>query len=170
MSKNNIKSLMFADDGRIPNNTILPLIVYIAALPQVEDDSGACQKLFERNEWHGTWVNGVYRYHHYHSTAHEVLGVISGTASIQFGGAHGKVLRVNAGDVVIIPAGVGHCNQGASNDFRVVGAYPSGQHWDLCTGDPKERPDVIENIRRVSLPKIDPVYGEQGPLLQIWKS
>jgi uncharacterized protein YjlB len=168
MSEDNLKTFMFADDGRIPNHPILPLVVYRSALSASADRTAACRALFERNGWHGTWVNGVYRYHHYHSTAHEVLGVVSGSATIQFGGEHGEILQVQAGDVVVIPAGVGHCNQGMSSDFRVVGAYPNGQDWDLCTGDPHERPDVLDNIRRVPLPKTDPVHGGQGALLQIW--
>ena len=168
MSQTRIKTFLFTDDGRIPNNPDLPLIVYAGALPDSEDRTAACRTLFERNGWGGTWVNGVYRYHHYHSTAHEVLGVVNGTAAIQFGGEGGELLEIQAGDVVVIPAGVGHCNRRASSDFRVVGAYPAGQDWDLCTGELDERPQVVDNIRRVPLPETDPVYGSQGPLLKMW--
>lgn len=169
MSDPNVETFMFADDGRIPNNPGLPLLVYPGALPDSADRTSACRALFERNGWHGTWVNGVYTYHHYHSTAHEVLGVVAGSATVQFGGEQGEKLKMQAGDVVIIPAGVGHCNQGASADFRVVGAYPRGQDWDLCTGKPGERPGTLDNIRRVPLPQLDPVYDDRGPLLEYWR-
>ena len=71
-------------------------------------------------------------------------------------------------DVVVIPAGVGHCNLGSSGGFLVVGAYPEGQSWDLRTGEPDERPEVLENIRKVPLPRTDPVFGDEGPLHEHW--
>jgi uncharacterized protein YjlB len=158
----------FDDDGSIPNHPTLPLIVYPGALPQEQSSASHLEELFERNQWSGAWIDGVFSYHHYHSTAHEVLGVASGSATIQFGGKQGEPIQVQAGDVVVIPAGVGHCKQEASSDFRVVGAYPAGQDWDLCTGKPEERPQVLHNIQQVPLPQADPVYGLQGPLLEAW--
>ena len=58
-----------------------------------------------------------------------------GEASVLFGGPGGKVLTVRAGDVVVIPAGVAHCNQGQSDDLLIVGAYPdNGARPDLRRG------------------------------------
>lgn len=51
----------------------------------------------------------------------------------------------------------------------MVGAYPRGQSWDLRTGEPGERPEVLENIRRVPLPETDPLFGENGPLAEHWR-
>jgi uncharacterized protein YjlB len=161
-----MQTFTFEDDGKIPNNA-LSLIVYPGALP--EHDVTACKRLFEQHNWHNSWVNGVFSYHHYHSTAHEVLGCVSGSAKVQFGGEQGKIIEISAGDVVVIPAGVGHCNKGASGDFRVVGAYPNGQGWDVKTGAPGERPQVLENIAQVPLPDQDPVHGTGGGLRDIWK-
>lgn len=168
MAKGDVKTLMFEDDGRIPNNPVLPMLVYPGGLPDEARSAAGCRALFERNGWGGTWVNGVYGYHHYHSTAHEVLGVVSGSARVQFGGEHGEILEVRAGDVVVLPAGTGHCNKGASPDFAVVGAYPRGQDWDLMTGELGERPHVIENIRQAPLPESDPAHGAEGPLVVLW--
>lgn len=159
---------LFEDDGRIPNNPGLPLLVYSRALATTGDLPSICEELFRQNGWGGAWRDGVFPYHHYHSTAHEVLGVVRGTARIAFGGEAGTVTEVEAGDVVVIPAGVGHCNLGSSGDFLVVGAYPAGQSWDLRTGEPGERPGVLGNIRKVPLPEADPVFGEAGPLLEHW--
>ena len=75
---------------------------------------------------------------------------------------------MHPGDVIIIPAGVAHKNFGATGDFGVVGAYPEGQDWDMNYGRPGERPAVDSNIRRVALPKADPLYGIAGPLLEQW--
>jgi len=158
----------FDDGGQIPNNPEFPLLVYPGILEEEYRSASGCRELFAKNGWTGNWVNGVYSYHHYHSTAHEVLGVISGQARIQFGGPQGKTLAVEAGDVVVIPAGVGHCNQGSSGDFRVVGGYAGGRQWDMNTGMDGERPQVLQNIEAVPVPDTDPVSGASGPLLDIW--
>lgn len=165
-----VQTFLFEDDGRIPNNPTLPLLICPAVLPDSRAPASDCRSLFARNGWDGSWVDGIYDYHHFHSTAHEVLGIVGGSASVQFGGEKGKVLELKAGDVAIIPAGVGHCNLGQSDDFKVVGAYPKGQEkWDVCTGKPGERPIVDENIRHVPLPTADPVSGENGPLMRLWQ-
>lgn len=158
------------DDGTIPNNASLPLIIYkkVFVLPD-DDPAGVFEQLFETNGWGGTWRNGIYGYHHYHSTAHEVLGIARGRAKVQLGGERGIVQDVEAGDVVVIPAGVAHKNLGASSDFLVVGAYPAGQHYDMNYGKPGERPRADRNIAEVPLPDSDPVYGKDGPLVEHWK-
>jgi uncharacterized protein YjlB len=157
------------DDGVYPNNSMLPLVVLQGALASSEGDPAAVfEALFAANHWGGSWRNGVYGFHHYHSTAHEVLGVYGGTAQVQFGGERGVVLKVSLGDVVVIPAGVAHKNLGASHDFRVVGAYPRGQRWDMCYGKSGERPRADQNIARVPVPEADPVYGTDGPLIKYW--
>jgi uncharacterized protein YjlB len=163
-----VQKYLFKDDGRIPNNPTLPLLLYSKALPTRGDLPSICEELFRNNGWGGSWRNGVFTYHHYHSTAHEVLGIVRGTARIAFGGEAGVTVEVAAGDVAVIPAGVGHRNLGSSRDFLVVGAYPEGQSWDLRTGEPDERPEVLENIRKVPLPETDPVFGDEGPLHEHW--
>lgn len=156
--------------GNFPNSP-LPLIVYLHAVRlESHDPASIFEQVFESNGWSGTWRNGIYDYDHYHSTAHEVLGVFSGGASVQFGAEGGIVRKVNAGDVIIIPAGIAHKNLGSSEDFGVVGAYPQGQDWDLLRGKPGEREKAEANIKRVPLPKKDPVLGERGPLLRLWQS
>jgi uncharacterized protein YjlB len=159
-----------ADDGSIPNNPSLPLLVYPGALNLPGDDpAAAVEAVFEGNGWVGSWRDGIYPFPHYHSTAHEVLGICRGAAEVRFGGDAGIVLSVRAGDVVVIPAGVGHQNLGASPDLLVVGVYPRGQSWDLRRGLPEERPQVLANIARVPLPAADPVYGADGPLVEHWR-
>jgi uncharacterized protein YjlB len=164
-----VEAHRFADDGAIPNNPTLPFLVYPGAVELSGADPAAnFEKIFAENGWSGSWRNGIYPFPHYHSTAHEVLGIARGEAKVRFGGANGLVLRVRAGDVVVIPAGVGHQNLGASADLLVVGAYPGGARFDLCTGKSEERPRVLENIGRVPLPPADPVYGAGGPLSTQW--
>jgi uncharacterized protein YjlB len=157
------------DDGVFPNNATLPLLVYRDAVRLSRHDPAALfETMFAAHQWGSSWRNGIYGFHHYHSTAHEVLGVFRGYATVQFGGEQGVILAVRSGDVVIIPTGVAHKNLGASRDFGVVGAYPDGQRWDVCYGKPGERPRADQNIARVPIPPADPVYGLHGPLVTYW--
>ena len=160
-----------SDDGMIPNNRNCPLLLYRQALTlPAHDPAGLFETLFASNRWSGSWRDGIYAFHHYHSTSHEVLGVYSGSATVLFGGEHGVTQEIQRGDVVVIPAGVGHKNLGSSEDFGVVGAYPEGRRWDLCYGRPGERPRADDNIAQVPVPELDPVYGVEVPLWQEWKS
>jgi uncharacterized protein YjlB len=159
----------FEDDGSIPNNPTLPLLVYPQALASSELDTSRCRELLSENGWGGSWVDGVFPYHHYHSTSHEVLCVVGGSASIAFGGPRGEIFEVSAGDAVVIPAGVGHCNRGSDGEFSVIGAYPRGQeNYDLRTGEEGERPEVLKNISNATLPESDPLFGKEGPLSRSW--
>lgn len=126
--------------------------------------------LVASNHWGNSWRNGIFDYHHYHSTAHEVLVAFSGWATVQFGGDSGTVQRIEAGDAVLIPAGVAHKRIESGGGFAVVGAYPWGQSWDLLIGKAGERPKADESIARVPLPKADPLFGPVGPLLGYWRA
>jgi len=157
-----------ADDGTIPNNPALPLIVYRGALPPCGDAAEQFETMFARNGWTGGWRNGIYAYHHYHSNAHEVLGIARGRARVRFGGDGGESVDVREGDVVVVPAGFGHKRESASADLVVVGAYSDGRAPDLNTGKSDERPQVLANIAQVALPAADPVFGNMGPLTKQW--
>jgi uncharacterized protein YjlB len=165
----NIIRHLFTDDGQFPNNALLPLLVYQKVLQLPATEAGKkVEKIFEDNDWTNSWQNGVYDYHHYHSTAHEVLGIFRGSARIQFGGPSGKAVLLEQGDVVIIPAGVAHKSIDVYDDFTCVGAYPRGQDYDMNYGKAEEHKQALENIRSLSLPATDPVYGREGPLLTNW--
>jgi uncharacterized protein YjlB len=156
----------FEDDGAIPNSP-LPLLVYREAVPA---NAAAIERLFAANRWPPAWRDGVYPFHHFHSTAHEVLGVARGEVSVLFGGPGGEVLTVKAGDVVVVPAGVGHCNQGQSDDLLIVGAYPdNGPGPDLRRGKPDEHDDAARTIAAVPVPAGDPVAGADAGLVRLWR-
>lgn len=162
------KKLFFEDDGSIPNNK-LPLLFYENAFKERGNEGAKwLENHFQKNNWLNSWRNGVYNYHHYHSTSHEVLGVYSGRAKLHLGGEQGKKVEVRAGDIIVIPAGVGHKNLDSSQDFRVVGAYPNGSSYDMNTGKSSERPGTDENIAAVPIPGKDPLTGEKGGLTEIW--
>jgi uncharacterized protein YjlB len=156
---------LLADDGQFPNSH-LPVLIYRGTL--AGRAAAAFEDLFESNRWSAAWRNGLFTVHHYHSTAHEALGIYQGRVNARLGGERGVALTLEAGDVIIIPAGVAHKNDGASADFRVVGAYPVGQSPDMNYGKPGERPGTDRSIARVALPAADPVHGETGPLARLW--
>ncbi len=165
-----VKAEVLTDDGTFPNNDRLPVLIYRKAFDAgVDEPAEAIALTFRRNGWGGTWQNGIYSYHHYHSTAHEVLGVVRGTARVQLGGDRGMTFDLQPGDAVVIPAGVAHKNMGSSADLLIVGAYPAGQEYDMNYGRPAERPGADQNIENTPLPETDPVYGSSGPLLEKWK-
>ncbi|MGA1197385.1 MAG: cupin domain-containing protein, partial [Candidatus Latescibacterota bacterium] len=117
------------DDGVIPNSPN-PLLVYPGAIDVDRNGAMTIERIFAANTWDRSWRNGIYSFHHYHSTAHEVLGIAKGYAKVQMGGPHGVTFSIQAGDVMVIPAGVGHKNLGASADLLVIGSYPPGPSWD----------------------------------------
>jgi uncharacterized protein YjlB len=127
-----------------------------------------CEQLFARNGWLGVWVDGIYSFHHFHSTTHEVLGVVAGSASVILGGPSGRRFDVGRAEVLVLPPGTGHCNAGSSAELLVVDAYPNGVRWDLRRGDPAERDEGLANIEAVPLPDTDPVHGPDGSLIEIW--
>ena len=157
----------FVDDGTFPNSR-LPLLLYRAATPADEASPEAMEALFSDGGWPPAWRSSVFTYHHYHSTAHEVLGVAAGSARLMLGGPEGREFDVAAGDVIVIPAGVAHKRLSSRPGFLVVGGYPPGQHWDLLRGESGERPMADRNIAAVPMPKTDPVAGAQGPLIEHW--
>jgi len=164
-----IEIYRFADDGIVPNNAALPLVVYRGALAAGSDRAGACEKLFARHGWPDAWRNGIYAHHHYHSTAHEVLGIARGNARVRLGGEGGEIVELRAGDVVVIPAGIAHKREAASGDLLVIGAYPRGQRPDLCRAEPETHDRALANIAAVPLPDCDPVTGRADPLLERWR-
>ena len=155
----------FEDDGGIPNSP-LPVLIYHGL--EAARDPDDCEQLLPSHGWEPEWRNGIFSFHHFHSISHEALGIVAGTATVMLGGPSGQSFEIGAGDVLVLPAGTGHCNQGSSPDLLVIGAYPDGMPWDICQGDPAEHDEVVANIRAVPLPDADPVEGGQGPLTELW--
>ncbi|MDH7807960.1 MULTISPECIES: cupin [unclassified Rhizobium] len=159
-----VEKITFDPSCRIPNNQTFPVIIY----RQVGSpfDSAAFEALFARNGWRGIWRNGVFAYHHYHSGAHEVLGVGGGEATLQIGGPDGQTLHVTQGDCLVLPAGTGHMKLKSSAHFQVVGAYPPGQEADIQTSAPTSA--MLAQIKSLPKPTTDPVHGASGGLIDLW--
>ena len=165
-----IETHFFADDGHTPNHPNLPLIVVRHTEAADSDDPAAWfEKRFTAHGWGSTWRWEVYPYHHFHSTNHEVLGVSRGSANLMLGGENGEEFQVTLGDVLVLPAGLGHMSLSASQDFQVVGAYPRGEKPDLVRAGEGNLDAARGRIEKVPLPDLDPVYGAQGPLKEHWR-
>ena len=164
-------AFMFHDDGAVPNNPRLPLLYYRGAfdLSGTADPEHVIEALFKKNGWGDVWRNGIYPFVHYHSQTHEALGIARDRATVRFSGDQGQEIEIGAGDVVLLPAGTGHQCLWASPDLMVIGAYPPDGRYDLCRGSKAEHAKALQSIPKVPLPKSDPVYGQGGPLLELWR-
>lgn len=160
-----IERLQLSRNGWMPNNEHLPVLHYRRAFSS-NDTADRMEEAFATNGWPAQWRNGVYTFHHFHSTAHEVLGIAGGSALLILGGEGGHPLPVETGDVLVLPTGTGHFLQKAAPDFLVIGAYPAGQHWDIC----RSAPDAagLERMRHLPFPASDPLTGKEGPLVREW--
>lgn len=145
-------------------NSRLPLLLYRASLPA---DADRIEQAFGTRGWSNAWQNGIYRFHHFHSTAHEVLGIASGRVTVRFGGPTGIEVSLAAGDAVVIPAGVAHCNVEEAGRLAVVGAYPGGSSFDTLRGDMSEYAAAWNRAAAVPLPDEDPVPGCDA-LRRLW--
>ena len=118
---------------------------------------------FRDNGWAGLWTDTIYDYMHFHSNAHEVLGIANGKVSLRLGGENGSLIRLKAGDMLILPAGVGHRRVGGDDGLKVIGAYPRGQsHYDMKRKG--------KTIPKVPLPDTDPFFGMDGFLVEGWQT
>ncbi|HEV2074356.1 MAG TPA: hypothetical protein VGR29_12020, partial [Thermomicrobiales bacterium] len=121
MTESTVESFILEDDGTFPNNP-LSVILYRQAIPLGEQDPArSTEERFVENGWSGLWRNGIFDFHHYHATAHEVLGCARGTVQVQLGGPGGQSVMLHAGDIVVLSAGTAHRNLGHSDDYQIVG-------------------------------------------------
>eukprot|EP00744_Colponema_vietnamica_P020899 GILI01029759.1.p1 GENE.GILI01029759.1~~GILI01029759.1.p1 ORF type:complete len:206 (-),score=44.99 GILI01029759.1:47-607(-) len=176
LSSPKVHEYLIKRNGWIPNNSKVALLHYenVFNTENVTTDevAEAFENHYVQNGWHYEWRSKVFPFHHYHSTAHEVLGMFVGTASVVFGGEgdEGVLVHVKPGDMIVIPAGVSHKAIAASEDFYCVGGYPNGTAPDMVMCKEEEFEPSVAKINGVPVPPTDPVYGSEGPLVRIWNT
>lgn len=154
-----------------PNHP-LPVLFYpeglINLIENNEQPGNEVIAFFEEKGYTNGWINGIHDFHHFHSNTHEVLACIKGSATVQIGGPKAQEHTVAAGDVVLLPAGVAHKRLTATDDFKVVGAYPDGKSPDLQRGDATDYDEIQQRAYDVNVPDTDPVYKYDGPVQKYW--
>ncbi|XUR34640.1 cupin [Rhizobium leguminosarum bv. trifolii] len=153
----NAETIFFGPSDWVPNNPHLPVLLYRGLF--ANGGPTDFERRFAANGWTGIWTNGVFNYQHYHSGAHEVLGIALGSATLLIGGPGGQAIAAAAGDCLVLPAGTGHQNLGCTSDFQVIGAYPKGQHADIQTSAPSN--EMLAKISSVPLPQPTPPKDRQ---------
>jgi sulfopropanediol 3-dehydrogenase len=165
------ETLQFKPNGRVPNSRF-PVLIYRAAATAGtgEDLADAIERTFRRHDWLNNWRElGVYDYPHFHSTTHEVLGMARGHITLRLGGAGGTVVKLTAGDVLVLPAGTSHVRLEHSSDSQMVGGYPEGRDWDLIRDEEVtegEARAAVKLIGSLPIPARDPVTGEA---MTLWR-
>lgn len=160
--------ILLPDNGIFPNSK-LPVVVYKNAFEYTDELATVFKNVFLKNNWYNFWEAGIFNYHHYHSNTHELMGICRGSTIVQLGGEDGEKLRIEAGDVLVLPAGVSHKNLIGEDAVTCIGAYPDGQGYDMNYGKEGERPGTDRNIAAVPLPDFDPLFGKNAGLFEIWK-
>lgn len=146
--------------GNAPNSRF-PLMVHRQSMP----GGGADEMIgmFRANGWSNNWrYPGVYTYPHFHSTTHECLGVALGWMEVEMFGRGGTTLRVEAGDTIVIPAGVSHNMVGHSDNILMVGGYPDGRDWDNIQEEQLTEPlrrAAAKRIMMLPIPSRNPATG-----------
>ncbi|WEK06093.1 MAG: cupin domain-containing protein [Candidatus Devosia phytovorans] len=153
-------------NGMLPNSR-LPLLVHRNAVPGGGEESVMAR--LRSNGWLNNWrYPGIYTYHHFHSTTHECLGCARGRMEVVLFGEGGVTVRVEAGDIIVLPAGVSHCMTEKSGDIQMVGGYPDGRDWDNCQQDKLTidlHREAAKRIMMLPIPPRDPATGE---VMQHW--
>ncbi|KAE8260843.1 hypothetical protein A4X13_0g82 [Tilletia indica] len=148
--------------------------------------------------WESTWRFGMYKHAHYHSTTHELLTVLTGTATLQLGGRKlptstsedeppispspsKQTINLEPGDILLLPAGYTHhaLTNSDSPPFLLVGSYPEGSApWDMKFPDNSTECDkvsdsikdgVLTRSRKGLFDAKDPVgLVGEGGLEELW--
>ncbi|KAL8837227.1 MAG: hypothetical protein Q9170_002600 [Blastenia crenularia] len=157
---------------RIPNTSIQkkPLLIYHSAFHSGTSASTIEAHLSTVGVVDPQWRYTMYPTSHFHSNTHEVLSIASGKAKLCFGGDDNPKRvepTVEQGDVIVVPAGVSHrLLDDIDGGFTMVGSYPKGKSWDMCYGKEGEE-EKVKDIEHLGWFQRDPIYGHEGPTLNV---
>ncbi|KAL5341143.1 hypothetical protein BJX70DRAFT_396196 [Aspergillus crustosus] len=158
-----------------PNNP-LPVLHYKDVLPRPRTEE-VVSKFLTAHKWEkrGTW--GAIWISHFHPNSHECYGVFQGSSTLLLGAAGedgtssvGLRITVHTGDVIVLPAGTGHSSVESTDDYRYIGVYPEDcPKWRNEYGKTRIEPETFrDEIAGVGMPEEDPVFGRDGPMMELW--
>ncbi|KAJ5301641.1 hypothetical protein PENANT_c002G07044 [Penicillium antarcticum] len=173
-------------------NSKLPVIVYRDAL--INKTPEGAQEAVETSAWinGGHWKiqkDSLAGTSHYHSITHEAYTVLHGNATYLLGRSPldneidengnpvGVVFKASEGDVFVLPAGVSHFVTDTEDGYEILGFYSLSEHnsheqpYDMHYGrrSVEDTEAMRKDIEKVSVPMVDPIYGERGPMQEIWR-
>ncbi len=166
-----LETLQFTPNGRVPNSRF-PVLIHRAAITADAgmDLADAIEETFRRHDWLNNWRElGVYDYYHFHSTTHEALGMARGRITLRLGGDGGTIVKLTAGDILVLPAGTSHIRLENSSDSQMVGGYPEGRDWDLIRDEQvseSEARSAVKLIGSLPIPARDPATGDP---MTLWR-
>jgi uncharacterized protein YjlB len=166
-----LETLNFKPTNKVPNSRF-PVLIYRGAISATVGKAIAdvLEETFQKHGWLNNWRElGVYDYYHYHSTAHEVLGMARGKITLELGGQGGTIVKLTPGDVVVLPAGTSHTRLDNSSDSHMVGGYPDGRDWDLIRDETVTEAELraaFKLIGSLPIPAADPVTGKP---MTLWR-
>ncbi|GAB7343370.1 hypothetical protein MBLNU457_1410t1 [Dothideomycetes sp. NU457] len=157
-------------------NSFLPVLIYRHVLPEPLSEATAIEYL-EKNQWsHG----GTFKHfpqHHFHTVTHECYAIFKGSTRYLFG--KGPLDEDVKGIEVDLYAA-------ASSSYSLTHPHPyplphqavypltvakDSPHWDnnFCKASETETAQKAIDAHAVPIPDYDPVYGLDGPLVQLWR-
>ena len=101
-----VRKIYFGKAAGVPNS-MLPVLLYRSVLPlHTAGKADTFRERFRSTGWVGIWADTVYDHTHFHSNAHEVLGIAEGKVTLRLGGDRGPHFRLKAGDMLVLPASI----------------------------------------------------------------
>mmetsp|Transcript_26849 Transcript_26849/g.53618 ORF Transcript_26849/g.53618 Transcript_26849/m.53618 type:complete len:227 (-) Transcript_26849:62-742(-) len=152
--------LFMGYDGTFPNNPDHPLLLFRGS-SKFTGDEKECRRTLRKAGWTAPWKWIVFPYHHYHSSAWELLLCVQGAAVLKLGGETGPEVKIGVGDIMLIPPGFVHKQLASSDGFSVLGSYPSviGKDVEVDELRGTATEEQLENILSCCAPEVEPITG-----------
>lgn len=169
-SYRSIEAYHFKPQEGIPNHQELPVLIYGGVLSGEFNIEQTFDRVFSENAWDDSHRRQISRSDHFHSDAHEALGVVRGYALLKIGGPSGKEVELREGDLILLPVGTAHRMITSSSNFQAISAYPGGQeNKELVIAEAGPlATDLAQAVKATPRPKTDPCFGHSGPLFDFW--
>ena len=162
-------TFVFDDDGLVPNN-ILPLVIYKRAIELAGGDPArAIDELFRANGWDQRWRDGIFDYQHYHATC--TRRSASRAATRWCCSAASTARRSSSTPATSRSCPPAPATSASSPAMISAWSAPTrpAKPWRSLARPRRTYRRAMETIPLVLPPPSDPVFGQDGPLLRLWR-